>query len=321
MRRNRRRFIASLGVAAGAVALAFSAVMNGTAAPSKQQAALESGAPDAARETAAIDAGPSVAPWVTLNEEFAEPVSRVAGILIHPEIELPALPTPTEPDIPAPTVRTVVEYSFPFFPMRTRGLPAVSIDGERVAHVYGRTACCRVTGYTEIALYILDAKTGVERSKLLLWTVDDETRIPQEELGKKNKTAADKSWAAYDALLTRRLAAARAAIKGEWTTLGSLVVDDPDDGTQTLRGEDVAISIAKEPAFPPISIAQGGTTRSFPSAPFRLALRRCPTESMALMLQAGYALHGRTFAIIETQQGVAAPDGCEGTSMHLLAWK
>lgn len=297
----------------------------------------QGGAADAAgqsvSESARTDAGPADVvvvspsvpdvPWVTINDALApDPPARVGGIVVRPEIELP--------------VRSAsVEVAFPYVALRTRGLPAISADGERVAHVYGPTKCCRGTGYTEIALHIMDSKTGATRTKLILWTLDDEARLPQLDENyvpgsrrltqgvrpEKDEAALEKNRAAYNGVLARRVAVARAAISGEWTTLASLAVDHPEDGTHHLRGEDVAISLPATPAFPPIAVVQCGTTHSFPGARFRLTLHACPDAPMALRLEGGYALRGKPLAIIETQQGYAAPDGCEGSSMHLLAWR
>jgi len=229
---------------------------------------------------------------------------------VHPEIDLPARAmddgTPLEP-------RATLLAGFPFVALRQRGLPAVSVDGSRVAHVYGQQKCCRGPGYVDFTLYVFDAKTGAVKNKLLLWTVDDERRIPE------GPSSTDSKVASYEAVLEQRARAARAALEGEWTTLASLTITDND--VPSFRGEGLDIRLTTQVAFPPISVTQGSLSKAFPSDKLRVAApRTCPADAITLQLAAAYSLALRRFALVDTRQGVSAPDGCEGGTTTLLVW-
>jgi hypothetical protein len=278
---------------------------------------------------------PPTPQWITLNDEGMTDVPvRVSGLVLHPEIELPARTVSTaSPDTPW-TARAGILANFPYIRLRTRGLPAVSADGARVAHVFGAISCCRGTGYNEFALFVFDARTGARKSKLLLWTIEDEHRIPQDDPTEGTGTrvsqgvradpteaAHEHNLLAYEKLLAARLAAAQAALDGEWTTLGNLALDEDDDGKRRLRGEGLDISLAAKAAFPPVAIAQSGAIHTFPGSRFRVVSgRTCPAESQWLRLDGGYGLRERPFAIVETSQGYAAPDGCEGGNAQFVVW-
>jgi hypothetical protein len=281
------------------------------------------------------DAGvPLGAPWITLNDEgMADVPARASSLAVHPEIELPARTVPVPVGDEPWTPRAGILANFPYVRLRTRGLPALSADGAKVAHVFGAMGCCRGTGYTELALYVFDAKTGARKTKLLLWTLDDEHRVPQSDPSEGTVThsapgvrqepteaALERNLLGYEKLLAQRVAAAEAALDGEWTTLGNLTVDEDADGNRRLHGEDLDVSLAAKAAFPPVAIAQHGATHNFPGARFRVAPRSCPPESLALRLDGGYGLRERRFAIVETSQGYAAPDGCEGGNMQFVVW-
>jgi hypothetical protein len=304
-----------------------------SAGPSAPDASAHAESPPST-PVSAPDAGAAEgAPWITLNDSNqGEAPPRIGGIVLHPEIELPSRTIPdgtTDPWTP----RAGIEANFPYVALRTRGLPALSADGSRVAHVFGPLGCCRGTGYATFTLYVFDARTGATKNKVLLWTVDDELRVPQRDETNAQGTrfapgvrleateeALEHNLAAYERLLGQRAAAARALLEGEWSTLGSLVIDEDADELRRLRGEDLEIRSGAKEGFPPVSILRGGTTKTFPGSRFRVPPRSCPLESLALRLDAGYALRDKPFAIIETSQGYAAPDGCEGANMQFLSW-
>lgn len=236
-----------------------------------------------------VDAGPADDGWRLLNtENLVEPSNRPGGAAVHPEIELPA--------------RTV-SFNQEYVPLRSRWLPALSADGSRVAHVYGQAACCRGNGYNSFTLLVFDAKTGATRDKVLLWTQADEN---------------DK---ALTATLAKREARAQKLLAGDWTTLGRLTAD-PKAEERVLEGEGLTIKRTTPAPFPPIAIVQNANTHSFPGSRFHLgAGGHCPEAQMALLLMDGFALRDHGFAIVETQQGANAPDGCEGNSMQFLTWQ
>lgn len=296
-----------------------STVANVDAAPASATVSTSAPPPAPAAATAsatiaAVDAAPPAKPadrWVTLNDPSSEPEGpRVGGVVVHPEIELPARATD---DGTLLEPRATILAGFPFVALRRRGLPAVSADGTRIAHVYGQQKCCRGPGYVDFTLYVFDAKTGAVKNKLLLWTVDDERRIPE------GTSSTDSRVASYEAALEQRARAARAALEGEWTTLASLVLA-PND-VPSFRGEGLDIRLASQTAFPPISVTQGSLTKTFPSDKLRVASpRTCPPDSITLQLAAAYTLPTRRFALVDTRQGVSAPDGCEGGTTTLLVW-
>ena len=142
---------------------------------------------DAGSDAAGDAASSSAVRWITLNDaSVAADGSRAGGIAVRPEIEIPARATddgtPLEP-------RATILAGFPFVALRQRGLPAVSADGTRVAHLFGQQKCCRGPGYVDFTLYVFDAKTGAVKNKLLLWTVDDERRIPEVTTSTESRVA------------------------------------------------------------------------------------------------------------------------------------
>lgn len=311
-------------------------VGGGAASPPGDAAIAD--APDAgtiadATADASVDAGADPVPWITTNVDFPPEVPpRTGGHVVRPIIELPAR---TIPDADW-SFRAAIEGSFPFIALRTRGLPAVSADGTRVAHVWGNWGCCRATGFTSFHLFIWDARTGATKQKLLLWDADDETRIPQrDQTGAQGTRFApgvaremteegfEKNLAAYEKLLRARVEKAMAFLVGDWTTLAELHAEEQGESESppNLTGEDVELRLGGKAAFPPLVVKQkGATARTFPGERFRVPLRGCPAESMALYVARAFALRDRSFAVVETTQGIHAPDGCEGSGIQFLSW-
>lgn len=266
------------------------------------------------------------APWVELNtHEQKNPEPTKAGLVVRPRIELPsrALPEGSAGPWSIDLVPDLV-----FMPIRTRGLPAMSRDGSRVAHVYAPYRCCRGTGYAEFSLYVFDSRSGALKKKLLLWTLEDEARLPQRDQTEAARTrpappgvrremteeAFQANLRAYERVLGARSAAANAELAGEWVTLAAL----PREGDERFAGEGFSVRLAPEGAFPPLEVERSGRRTPISTAPWKISSRSCPPESMRLSLMKGYALRDRPWVLLETAQGFNAPDGCEGSSVHLV---
>jgi hypothetical protein len=268
----------------------------------------DAGAPDVA-VVVQVDAASDPIPWAAYGGELGGDVPVVAaGVGLTPRIEL-----------------ATDEWSdlLPYVAFRTRGLPAVSRDGARVAVFEAPQDCCRGWGWLEERLDVYDVATRKVARSIAVWRLRDVDDLDVDTPGVQPESAvARKKAAAAMARWKEALALAQKELSGEWETLGTLSEIEPEGGATTrFAGEGISAEMtfatAEQVDFPPLVVRRGGAPPA--SFPTRGWVRPVPHCRSGVWPTRMYADPKRALMLVTMSLGYNTPDGCERTDTRLLA--
>ena len=280
------------------------------------------GAPATApSEAAAVehDAAPQAVPSVTYDSSGDDWMRhggamphRQGGLSVEPHIDLPWSNTPEN----NASFETLVNDAndFPVLPFRTRGLPAISEDGTRIAYVFSPMTCCRFV-YGDYKLLLLDAKTGAIVKALPLASANDAAQIPQQR-DKGGDEAFHANAKRLADIVSRRQKDANAALTGSWRTIGSV----DEDTSARYEGEGVHFTVTDDilTKLTPFDVEHDdGRKTRVPLASWKVPLAHCPTDRYSLTLREVWGVRD-AFLLFEVSED-DGPDGCETSRLRFVS--